>query len=306
MTYRNNLSPNDTELSIKLRDTGDAAAFEALYTRHAALISSFLFRLAGEKGLTLLPKLIDRLRDRSYAIRDVENFHLWALGVASSFWREETKDDEYPKESDPVAFQVIHRLAHYLRPVFILVHYFQLPLDDVASALRISRGTATSRLQDAFASLVAQVAPAEPPPPIEEDLSVEVISIEVATPPTKPLPALEEPPKEAAPSEEKPPVPSEAKSDSPVLAEATDGKAATPEAKAPPEEAKPSLGEKPATPPPVPPPVPPLPPAVPPPVPLLVSPLSAPPASESGSSLAALIPKLSFDAPESKEPEKKS
>ena len=58
-------------------------AFSVLFRRHGALISAFLARLAGERSQELLPKMIGRLRDRSYAIRDVEAFPLWALGVVN-------------------------------------------------------------------------------------------------------------------------------------------------------------------------------------------------------------------------------
>jgi DNA-directed RNA polymerase specialized sigma24 family protein len=279
MAYpENNNIPNEAELAIKLRDTGDASAFEVLYKRHSPLLIAFLFRLAGDRAPALLPKMAERLRDRSYAIRDVENFHLWALGVVASFWREETKHDDTPKESDPLAFQAIHRLAYYLRPVFILVHYFQMPIDDVAAALRIPRGTATSRLQDAFASLVSQVAPAEPPP-----LPAPVEVIEEAPILVEELPSSEV--LVAVQVEETPAAPKVA-SEGGILAALE---------KAAPE--TPAVESKPTPPP--------LPVVPPPPPPMFVSPLSTPSAAESSAVLAALIPKLSFPTTEPpKDPDK--
>jgi DNA-directed RNA polymerase specialized sigma24 family protein len=324
MAYPENNSQNDAALAIKLRDTGDASAFEALYKRHSALLSSFLFRLAGDRTPALLPKMIERLRDRSYAIRDVENFHLWALGVVASFWREETKHNDLPKESDPAAFKVIHRMAYYLRPVFILVHYFQMPIDDVAAALRIPRGTATSRLQDAFASLVAQVAPAEPPPlPEIEEPSVVIVDIQseaivASSQDEKAAASAEASPSSEAPkaTEEKPVVIVAATE--PVKEKATVKLPAIEENPAPMPvlAALEKASEAPKLPPTTPVPasqVPPLPLASPPPIPsgppplppLFTSPLSPPQSSASGSALAALIPKLSFPSTEPpKEPEK--
>jgi DNA-directed RNA polymerase specialized sigma24 family protein len=290
MPYPENSSPTDAELAIKLRDTGDASAFESLYKRHSPLLSAFLFRLAGDRAPSLLSKMAERLRDRSYAIRDVDNFHLWALGVVASFWREETKHDESPKESDPVAFQVIHRLAFYLRPVFILVHYFQMSIDEVASALRIPRGTATSRLQDAFASLVSQVAPAEPVPPPLPEVEESVVLIEELPSSEILLVAVEAKSMEVI-QEEKPaevPIPDEAPKAISIEAKPITGVLAA--SMGANEKVAQSTESKP-----LPPPVP----------PMFVSMLSPPPTTESGSSLAALIPKLSFPAIEPpKEPEK--
>jgi DNA-directed RNA polymerase specialized sigma24 family protein len=153
--------PTDAELALALRDRGDGAAFTALLSRHGGRIAAFLARLSGGDPGPLLGEVISRLRDRSYSLRDVDRFPLWALGIAASVWREAARQMFPPTGAAPAA-KALAQIALPLRPVFVLVHYFGLPIEEVAQALRLSRGTALTRLHDAFASLAAQVAPARP------------------------------------------------------------------------------------------------------------------------------------------------
>lgn len=159
-------APREIDLVLALRERGDADAFVALMARHGLLLASFLGRLFGGPIDEIWPVFVDRLRDRSYAIRDPENFHLWALGIAAALWREEERRRPTPLVG-PRAFVALSQIAPALRPVFVLVHYCGLSVEQAAHALRITRATALTRLHDALASLVAQLAP--PPPPLPEE-----------------------------------------------------------------------------------------------------------------------------------------
>jgi hypothetical protein len=196
----------EVELALSLRESGDGSAFVALMSKYTPILATFLGRLFGGPIGELWPVFVDRLRDRSYAIRDPENFHLWAMGIGAALWREEERQ-KMPLQEGPLAQVALSRIAPSLRPVFVMVHYCGLTIDQAAHALRIPRATALTRLHDAFTSLVAQLAPPPPAPP-EDIPAKEMSAIPEASQETPIVPeplrrALEESP-EASPKGETP------------------------------------------------------------------------------------------------------
>jgi RNA polymerase sigma-70 factor, ECF subfamily len=176
------VDPEDRRLAAAVAESGDEAAFRALYRRHTPALYRLALRLGGGDE-----SWADELVQRAW-IRAVEGlgafawrsaFRTWLSGIALNCAREQWRalsaspevdwDPDVPAASparDPAVRmdleRAIARLPHGYRQVFVLHDVEGFTHGEIAGMLGIETGTSKSQLSHARRQLRGLLTPAGP------------------------------------------------------------------------------------------------------------------------------------------------
>lgn len=163
---------NDADLVARFRDSGDEAAFRALYARHAPALYAFLRRLAGAAAEDALQETWLRAARRLGTFRGDSALRTWLFGIALNAARETWRGrDAYPDpgpeegvgpapaaEASLDLRRAVDALPPGYRAVLLLHDAWGYTHAEVGALLGVDEGTSKSQLAHARAKVRQRLA----------------------------------------------------------------------------------------------------------------------------------------------------
>ena len=139
-------------------------AFDRFYAETFGLLASYAWSLVGERATAedLAQEAMARVYARWFVLREPQPYAFRIVtNLARDRWRRSKHEQAALRDllaadaapADRSVLDAVERLPEHLRDVVLLHYYADLPVDDVARALRRPAGTVKRRLHEARAHL---------------------------------------------------------------------------------------------------------------------------------------------------------
>jgi RNA polymerase sigma-70 factor (ECF subfamily) len=139
-------------------------AFDRFYAETFGLLAGYAWSLTGERATAedLAQEAMARVYARWFVLREPQPYAFRIVtNLARDRWRRSKHEQAALRDlvaadaapSDRSVLDAVERLPEQLRDVVLLHYYADLPVDDVARALRRPAGTVKRRLHEARAHL---------------------------------------------------------------------------------------------------------------------------------------------------------
>jgi len=175
--------PTDDRLMLLVHETGDHEAFSTLVERYQKPLYRYLYRFTGDRYAAedLFQETFMRIYQARSAFNPKLSFSAWAYRIATNACIDRQKKKVHthekaagqetisrqasPHDSPEGALlkqakgqrvlELLTDLPEKYRAVLVMMHYQEMPLKAIASALDIPVGTVKSRLYKGFKQLTA-------------------------------------------------------------------------------------------------------------------------------------------------------